>query len=111
MNQCHNTASLTIATLRLSRQTENATDKPTLVRAITSLGDWGVSYRLHQAGSEDKISLRMATSSEMQWQRDYISDNSSGVIVISHAVVLPLALINILCCFPRDGIRPQPIGP
>ena len=67
MNQCHNTASLTIATLRLSRQTENATDKQTLVRAITSLGDWGVFYRLHQAGSEDKISLRMATSSEIVW--------------------------------------------
>ena len=38
-------------------------------------------------------SLGMATSCETQWQLDHTHDDRSSVVVISHAVVLPLAVM------------------
>ena len=54
MDRCHNIATLTDESW-LSPQTENTNYKQTLVRAVPSLGDWGVSYKLHQAGSDNKF--------------------------------------------------------
>lgn len=41
----------------------------------------------------------MATPSDVQWQLDHIHDDRSSAIVISHTIVLPLAVIAVILRF------------